>query len=460
MSAIYDKQANNRVIVSKKATINKNTLDFFSCIMYNYKMKFATLLTANFGNRLARLELKEKHTMKISKRAASVPSSLTLEITAQAKKLKDEGVDVVSFGAGEPDFNTPEYIRESAKSAIDKGLTKYTPASGLLSLKKVIADKLKRDNGLDYTPANIVVSNGAKHSLYNALMAVVEEGDEVIVPSPYWLTYPELIRFCGATPVFVQTKEENGFKITPEELKSAITPATKAFIFNNPNNPTGAVYTEEETKALAEVLEKTDVCIIADEIYEKLNYVCQPYSIACYSEKIKQNTILLNGVSKTYAMTGWRIGFLAAPDDVAKAISNVQSQMTSNPNSIAQYASITAYEGEEGEVFLDTMRVSFDRRRKLICSKLDEVEGVTYIKPHGAFYVMVNVGKAFGKRSGDAVIDSALSFANAFIRSHAVAVIPCEPFGAPEYVRLSYAISECDIVKGIDRLKDFIASLK
>ena len=397
--------------------------------------------------------------MKISKRAASVPSSLTLEITAQAKKLKEEGVDVVSFGAGEPDFNTPEYIRESAKQAIDKGYTKYTPASGLPALKKAICDKLKKDHGLEYTPASVVVSNGAKHSLYNALMAVVEEGDEVIVPAPYWLTYPEIIRFCGAKPVFVPTKEENGFKITPEELKSAITPATKAFIFNNPNNPTGAVYTKEEIQGLAEVLEQTDICVIADEIYEKLNYVCAPYSIASYSEKMKSNVIILNGVSKTYAMTGWRIGFLVAPEAVAKAISNVQSQMTSNPNSIAQYASITAYEGEEGEVFLDTMRVSFDRRRKLLCSKLDEVEGVTYIKPHGAFYTMVNVSSAFGKKCGDQVIDSALSFANAFIKKSAVAVIPCEPFGAPEYVRLSYAISECDIVKGIDRLREFLKAL-
>jgi len=385
---------------------------------------------------------------------------LTLESTAKAKKLKDEGVDVVSFGAGEPDFNTPEYIRESAKRAIDKGLTKYTPASGLLALKEAVCKKLKRDNGLDYSAQNIVISNGAKHSLYNALMATVEAGDEVIVPAPYWLTYPELIRFCGATPVFVQTKAENGFKITAEELKAAITPKTRAFIFNNPNNPTGAVYTEEETKALAEVLAGTDICVIADEIYEKLNYVCDAYSIASYSENLKKNTIVINGVSKTYAMTGWRIGFLAADLPIAKAISNVQSQMTSNPNSIAQYASITAYEGEEGDVFLDTMRVSFDRRRKLICSKLDAVEGISYIKPHGAFYVMVNVSGAFGKSVNGEVINSALGFANAFIKKSAVAVIPCEPFGAPDYVRLSYAISEHDIVKGIERLDAFLRELE
>jgi len=398
--------------------------------------------------------------MKISKRAAGIEPSLTLEITAKAKKLKDEGVDVVSFGAGEPDFNTPEYIRESAKRAIDKGLTKYTPASGLLALKEAVCKKLKRDNGLDYSAQNIVISNGAKHSLYNALMATVEAGDEVIVPAPYWLTYPELIRFCGATPVFVQTKAENGFKITAEELKAAITPKTRAFIFNNPNNPTGAVYTEEETKALAEVLAGTDICVIADEIYEKLNYVCDAYSIASYSENLKKNTIVINGVSKTYAMTGWRIGFLAADLPIAKAISNVQSQMTSNPNSIAQYASITAYEGEEGDVFLDTMRVSFDRRRKLICSKLDAVEGISYIKPHGAFYVMVNVSGAFGKSVNGEVINSALGFANAFIKKSAVAVIPCEPFGAPDYVRLSYAISEHDIVKGIERLDAFLRELE
>lgn len=398
--------------------------------------------------------------MHIAKRALTVTPSLTLGITAKAKKLKEEGRDVVSFGAGEPDFNTPVYIRDAAKYALDKGMTKYTPASGTLQLKKAIADKLLKDNGLKYDTSEIVVSNGAKHSLYNAIQAIVDPGDEVIIPKPYWLTYPELVTLSDGVVKYVDTKEENGFKLTADELKNAITPKTRAVIFNNPNNPTGAAYTEDEVKALAAVIEKTDIYVIADEIYEKLSYTYNMYSIAAYSEKLKAQTIIVNGVSKTYAMTGWRIGYVAAPKDVVKAIANMQSHTTSNPNTIAQYASAVAYESEEGDAFLTEMFSSFDRRRKLIMAELDKVKEVTYVKPDGAFYIMVNISKCFGKKSGDVLIDTAHGFATDILDKADVAVIPLESFGADDFIRLSYAISDEDIIKGVKRIGEYISSLK
>ena len=386
--------------------------------------------------------------MKIAKRALEITPSLTLELTAKAKKLKKEGRDVVSFGAGEPDFNTP----------LDKGLTKYTPASGTATLKKVICDKLKRDNGLDYSPANIVVSNGAKHALFNAMQAIIEEGDEVIMPAPFWLTYPELVKLAGGVPVIVQTKPENGFKLTAAELEAALTPATRALVLNNPNNPTGAVYTEEEIVSLARVVEKTDIAVISDEIYEVLNYTDKPvYSIAAYSQKLKDQTIIVNGVSKTYSMTGWRIGFTACDAAVSKAISSMQSHATSNPNTIAQYAAQSAYEHEEGEAFLREMRESFDRRRKLIMAKLDEIPLLSYVRPDGAFYIFVSVEKVLGKSYDGVKINSALDFANILLDKKDVTVIPCESFGADGYIRLSYAISDEDIVKGVERIGEFIA---
>ncbi len=399
--------------------------------------------------------------MKIAARARNIAPSLTLELTAKAKKLKEDGRDVVSFGAGEPDFNTPEYIRNAAKVALDGGVTKYTPASGTPALKNVVCDKFLRDNGLEYTPANIVVSNGAKHSLHNAINAVVEEGDEVIIPSPYWLTYPELVMLAGGKPVFVETKAENGFKMTAAELESAITDKTAAVILNNPNNPSGAVYSESEIKALAAVLEKTEICVISDEIYEVLNYTAEPvYSIAKYSDKLKSQTIIVNGVSKTYSMTGWRIGYIAAPTEIAKAISNMQSHTTSNPNSIAQYATVAAYESNEGNAFLLEMKQSFDRRRKLIMSELDKFDELSYVTPQGAFYIMVCLEKVLGKKTASGrIIDSSLEFAKILLDEAEVTVIPCEPFGAPSYVRLSYAISDADIVKGVQRLGAFVKAL-
>lgn len=396
--------------------------------------------------------------MELTNRINGIHPSLTLAITAKAQKMKSEGIPVVSFGAGEPDFNTPEYIREAGKAAIDGGFTKYTPTSGLMSLKSAICRKLKRDNALDYSEENIVVSGGAKHALTNVLLALVQEGDEVIIPAPYWLTYPELVTFCGGKPVIVETLAENGFKITPEQLSRAVTPKTKAFVFNNPNNPTGAVYTEEEVKALAAVLDKTDVCVIADEIYEKLAYEDKCYSMAAYNRHLFENTVTLNGVSKTYAMTGWRIGFVACTAALAKAVTAMQSQMTSNTCSVAQMAAYAAYDDERGSAFVSEMRNSFDERRKLICAKLDEI-GAHYVKPYGAFYVMVDVSGYFGKSYEGQKIDGALGFSQLLLDDKAVAVIPCEPFGAPGYVRLSYAAGPKDIVTGIERMGEFMSRI-
>ena len=398
----------------------------------------------------------------IADRAKGVSPSLTLEITATAKKMKAEGKPVISFGAGEPDFNTPDYIIEAAKRALDEGFTKYTPASGTDALKKAIADKLRRDNGLEYAPQNIVVSNGAKHSLFNVFCALINAGDEVIVPSPYWLTYPELVKLCEGVPVYVDTKPENDFKMTAAELRKAITKKTKALILNNPCNPTGAVYSESEIKSLAEVLENTDIYVVSDEIYEKLSYDHgQPYSIAAYSPRLKERTIVVNGVSKTYAMTGWRIGYTASNSEIAKAMSGIQSHTTSNPNSIAQYAAAEAYGSSKGEEFLSGMRVTFDNRRKLIIDKLASIGGISFIYPQGAFYVMVNISNTFGKTTESGKkIGSAHEFSLALLSEANVAVIPCESFGAKDYIRLSYATNEENISEGLDRIADFIFKLK
>ncbi|MCI8434771.1 MAG: pyridoxal phosphate-dependent aminotransferase [Clostridia bacterium] len=395
--------------------------------------------------------------MKITERASRIAPSLTLEITAKAKKLKAEGVGVVSFGAGEPDFNTPDYIIEAAKDALDRGLTKYTPAAGTLTLRQAICDKLKRDNGLDYAAGDIVVSNGAKHALANAFLATVEAGEEVIIPAPYWLTYPELVKLAEGVPVYVHTSAKNSFKITPTELEKAITDKTRAVLINNPNNPTGAVYTREEIEALAAVLRKyPDIYIISDEIYEKLCYGVEPYSIAA-CEGMRERTVIVNGVSKTYAMTGWRIGYTASATPLAKAIGSMQSHMASNANTIAQYASEAALVHDEGEKFLKLMRETFDRRRQLMIRLLDGMPQVTYIEPLGAFYVMVGIEGLLGKTLSGCKIDTALDFANALLEKEKVAVIPCESFGADGYIRLSYAISESDIAHGLDGIKRFIA---
>ena len=396
---------------------------------------------------------------RIAQRMTTISPSLTLAISAKAKAMKAAGESVVSFGVGEPDFNTPERIINAAKTALDNGQTKYTPSSGLLPLRKAICEKFKKDNGLDFEPSQIIVSNGAKHSIFNACYAVLEEGDEVIIPAPYWLTYPEVVKVCGAKPVYIDCKKENKFKFTAEDLKKAITPNTKMLIFNSPSNPTGAVYSEEEVRAIAKVCEEAEIFVLADEIYEKLCYNgVKPFSIAKCSDKMKELTITVNGVSKTYAMTGWRVGYLAAPKDVAKAIDSFQSHATSNACSISQCATIEALKCSEEEI--QAMVRVFDARRAKLLQLISQIDGVQAVEPDGAFYVMLVVGGVYGKKYGDKEITDSLSFADTLLEAEKVATVPGISFGASDCVRLSYALSEADIEEGLKRIKRFVENLR
>ncbi|MBE5734634.1 MAG: pyridoxal phosphate-dependent aminotransferase [Clostridiales bacterium] len=398
--------------------------------------------------------------MCVSKKVKEIAPSLTLEITAKAKKMKADGISVIGFGAGEPDFNTPDYIVESAKKALDIGFTKYTPASGTVELKKAICQKFLKDNGLEYTPEQIVISSGAKSSLYHAICAIVDDGDEVILPSPYWLTYPELIKLAGGKCVYVPTKKENGYKMTASQFADVITDKTKCLILNTPNNPTGAVYSENEIKEIAKICEEKNIFVISDEIYEKLVYDGEEhYSIAQYSPKMKDLTVIINGMSKTYAMTGWRIGYLAGPVNVVKAISSMQSHTTSNACSISQYASVTALVDPKGEQFICEMQKVFDERRKLMIEMLSDVPGIVCIQPKGAFYVFVNVADLYGKAFDGVVIKDSLTFADCALK-RGVALIPGVAFGSDDCIRLSYAISIEDIKEGLNRLISFIKELK
>lgn len=385
---------------------------------------------------------------------------MTLAISAKANEMKANGEKVISFGVGEPDFDTPEHIVLAAKDALDKGYTKYVAAAGLPALKKSVCRKLKRDNSLDYAPSQIVISNGGKHAILNAVAAVVEEGDEVIIPSPYWLTYPEVVRFFGGVPVFVETTRENGFKITPEQLEAAVTDRTAMLIFNSPSNPTGAVYSEQEIREIAAVCERHDLCVLSDEMYEKLVYDGKThFSIAQVSPKMKENTILVNGVSKSYAMTGWRLGYLAAAEPVAKAIASFQSHATSNVNTITQYASIAALDGDEQP--MRDMVKAFSQRREKTLALLDGLKplGLDYVKPDGAFYVMLVCDKLYGKSCNGKVIGGSMDFADMLLTCEKVAATPGICFGDDACIRLSYALSMEDIAEGIRRIADFVKKL-
>lgn len=396
---------------------------------------------------------------RLANRMSSISPSLTLAISAKAKAMKEQGEHVVNFGAGEPDFNTPEHIVEAAIEALEKGHTKYTPSAGLPALRRAVCNKLQRDNGLEYEPSQIVVSNGAKHSIFNVCFALLNEGDEVVIPAPYWLTYPEAVKVCGGVPVIVKTSKKTGFKITPEALKGAITPKTKLFIFNSPNNPTGAVYSEAEVRALARVCEEAGIFVLSDEIYEKLVYGEQkPFSMAACSEKMKDITITVNGVSKTYAMTGWRIGYLAAPKDIAKAIDSFQSHATSNANSVAQYASVKALSSPEAAV--EEMVARFARRRLAMIERVSEMKGAYLIIPDGAFYAMLVVSGAYGKSFGSKKITDSVSFADCLLDAAKVAVVPGAAFGQDDCVRLSYSLSMKDMLEGLDRIDAFLQSLQ
>jgi aspartate aminotransferase len=393
--------------------------------------------------------------MILSKKAQQISSSITLAITAKAKKMKEDGIDVVGFGAGEPDFNTPINIQQAGIKAIQNGLTRYTAASGITELKSAIVDKFKSENGLTYKTSQIIVSTGGKQCLSNAFQAILNPGDEVIIPIPYWVSYPELVKLADGIPVFVETKEENFFKYTPELLENAVTDNTKAIILNSPNNPTGAVYNRDELNFIARFAKIHDLIIISDEIYEKLIYDNYEHiSIASISQDAYERTIVINGLSKSYAMTGWRMGYAACSEEITKLMSNIQSHTTSNPTSISQYASVEALRGDQGTV--KEMTLEFKNRRNYMVDRINSISNLTCVKPKGAFYVMVNISKLLGKTIDGEVINNSLDFSRVLLDKEKVAVIPGSAFGVDEYVRLSYATSMENIEKGIDRIENFV----
>lgn len=396
--------------------------------------------------------------MELSRKHLNVTASLTLEIDAKAKKMKAQGIDVIGFGAGEPDFDTPSFIIEAAKDALDKGYTKYTPSSGIMDLKEAICEKLKRDNNLDYEPNEILISNGAKHSLYNIFQAILNPGDEVIIPSPYWVSYPEMVKMADGVPVFVNTLDEHGFSIDLGHLEKIITNKTKALVINSPNNPCGCVYDRKLLEAIARLAVEHDFFVVSDEIYEELLYDnAQHISIASLNPEIKERTLLVNGMSKAYAMTGWRIGYTAGKREIIRVMSNIQSHSTSNPNSIAQYASLAALKGSKDIV--KDMVSKFDERRKFMVDKINSIDMISCTKPQGSFYVMLNIKNVIGKTYNGRIINGSIDFADALLDAQKVAVVPGIAFGTDEYVRLSYATSKTNIEKGLNRIEQFIKEL-
>ncbi|RWZ60296.1 pyridoxal phosphate-dependent aminotransferase [Halobacillus fulvus] len=389
--------------------------------------------------------------MQLANRVQSLTPSSTLAITAKAKALKAEGHDVIGLGAGEPDFNTPSYIIEAAKRAMDEGLTKYTPAGGIPELKNAITTKLKRDQNLTYTNEQVIVTTGAKHALYTLFQVMLNPGDEVIVPAPYWVSYPEQIKLAEGKPVIVGADETNDFKLTPEQLEQAITEQTKAVIINSPSNPTGMMYSQEELEALGKVCVEHDIFVISDEIYEKLIYTDEAHvSIAELSDELYERTIIINGVSKSHSMTGWRIGFAAGPKEIIKAMSNMASHSTSNPTSIAQYGALAAYTADESAV--DEMREAFGKRLDALYELLIAIPGVKCVKPSGAFYLFPNVKEA-AESCGFEDVDA---FVKALLDEEKVALVPGSGFGSPDNVRLSYATSLDQLEKAAERIKNFV----
>ena len=387
---------------------------------------------------------------KISQRAASLSPSLTLAVDSKAKQLKAEGQDVVGFGAGEPDFDTPQHIKDAAAKALAEGFTKYTPSSGIPELRQAIADKFKRDNGLTYKPSQIIVSCGGKHSCYNVILATCAEGDEVIIPSPYWLSYPEMVKLAGAKPAILPTTDKTEFKVTVEQLRNAITPRTRLFILNSPSNPTGSLYTREEIKALGDVCVDKGVLIMSDEIYEKLVYDgAEHVSVASFSQKHYEHTIVVHGFAKAYSMTGWRLGYLAAPEPIAKAIDAIQSHSTSNPCSFAQKGAVAALTGPQDH--LKSWLAEYTKRRSYAHQRLNSIPGITCVNAKGAFYLFPNISQ-LGLKSSD--------FCARLLEQEKVAAVPGIAFGADDYLRISYATSMANIEKGLDRIERFAKGLK
>ncbi len=387
---------------------------------------------------------------------SQVQASTTMAIDSLAKQMKADGIDVIGFGAGEPDFNTPDHIKAAAEVALKNNVTRYTPASGTPALKKAICQRMLADCGVEYSPSQVVVSSGAKHCVYLALRTLVNPGDEIILPAPFWVSYLELIKMVGGEPVVVTTEESAQFKLTPDQLRANITPKTKAIILNNPSNPTGMMYSREELQALADVCIEHDLYIIADEIYYCLVYDGLEFtSIAALGEEVKARTLLINGVSKAYAMTGWRIGYVLCDEKIAKVMSNYVSHSTGSPCAISQAASEAALSGPQEMV--ETMRKAFERRRNYIVERMNTIEGVSCINPEGAFYVMMNIEQLLGKTIHGEVINNADDFSSAFLKHGLVATVPCTGFGAPTFVRWSYATSIDNIREGLDRLEAFLA---
>ena len=386
---------------------------------------------------------------RISQRAASLTPSLTLEIDARAKRMKAEGEDVVGFGAGEPDFDTPQHIKDAAAAALAAGFTKYTPAAGIPELRRAIAEKHRRENGLEYRPEQIIVSCGGKHACYNVILATCQEGDEVLIPSPYWVSYPEMVKLAGATPVYLPTTDRTEFKVTPEQLRAAITPRTRLFILNSPSNPTGTVYTPEEIRALGDVCVERGVLIMSDEIYEHLLYDGALHrSVASFSRAHYEHTIIVHGFAKAWSMTGWRLGWTAAPEPIARVIEAIQSHSTSNPTSFAQKGGVAALSGPMDH--LPAWLAEFDRRRRYAWERLNRIPGVSCVNARGAFYLFPNI-------SGTGL--KSVEFCKRLLETEKVAAVPGIAFGADDYIRISYATSMANLEKGLDRMERFCRSL-
>ena len=394
----------------------------------------------------------------LSDRVKNINPSATLSLTAKVLEMKKQGIDVVALNVGEPDFGTPENICEAAEKAIKAQKTKYTPVAGIPELREAICAKLKKDNGLEYTPDCVSVGSGAKQSLVNAILSICQEGDEVILPTPCWVSYIEMVKLAGAKAVLVKTCEENGFNLDVEAVKAAVTPATKAILINSPNNPTGAVYPEATLVKLAEIAKEHDFWIITDEVYEKLIYEGKHVSIASVSEDAKERTIVINGISKAYSMTGWRIGYAAGPKAVIKAMNALQGHATSNPNSIAQYAAVEALSGPQDSV--ETMRQEFDKRRVYVYNRLCAMDGVSCAMSSGAFYLMPNVSSFYGKKVGDRVIKDSFDMADYLLVSGRIAAVPGDAFEAPENIRISYSNSMANLEKAMDRMEEALKAIE
>ena len=397
--------------------------------------------------------------LTLSRKAQAVKPSSTLAITAKAKELKAQGIDVVGFGAGEPDFDTPENICNAAISAINSGFTKYTPASGTNELKQAVCNKFEKFNNIHYTPDQIVISNGGKHSLTNVFQAILNPGDEVIIPSPYWLSYPEIVMLADGEPVFVRGEQENGYKVTVEQLQAATTEKTKALILNSPSNPTGMIYSEEELLAISDYFVKNDIYVLSDFMFEFLVYDGKRHiSIASLNEEIYKRTITVSGLAKTYAMTGWRIGYTGSSVEIAKLMSGIQSHQTSNPNSIAQKAAVEALTGDQSS--MEMMVREFDARRKYMHEKISSMHHISAKEPYGAFYVFADISKTLEMSYKGKKIETSAEFARILIEDYNVAVIPCTDFGYDDHIRLSYAISIEQIEEGLSRIEKFLMELK